>query len=128
MENPRDVTNQRKGIFKPADIRRHTANALVNTKAWTLTINEQIRAKLGLRVLYTEDVEGADGVIEKGSVTEAVIVRWKNRRTACTTFVLPNAPDVLFGEFAMKGMDLMVSAERDEVVGVHDDKTLLSFK
>jgi predicted aspartyl protease len=83
-------------------------DALVDTGAWTLVINEATRAKLGLHVLYTDTLEIANGVVETGFVTEGVNIYWKDRHTVCTAFVLPHETEVLFGALPLEVMDLMV--------------------
>jgi predicted aspartyl protease len=128
LENPRDAGNVVEGIIKETEVRKVTANALVDTGAWTLVINEETRAKLGLHILYTSKSEVANGVMETGSVTEAVNIYWKDRHTACTAFVLPNETEILFGALPLEGMDLMVNPKREEVVGAHGDKPLRKVK
>jgi hypothetical protein len=128
LENVVDAGKAREGLIKKTEVRKVTVNALVDTGAWTLVINEETRAKLGLHVLYTDESEVAGGVLETGSVTEPVSIYWKDRYTACTAFVLPNDTEVLFGALPLEGMDLMVNPKREEVVGVHGDKPLRKVK
>jgi hypothetical protein len=128
LENPVDATNAVNGIIKETEVRRLTVNALVDTGAWTLVMNEETRAKLGLRILGSSRSEVANGAVETGSLTEPVTIYWKDRFTACTAFVLPNETEVLFGALPMEGMDLIVSPKREEVVGAHGDKPLRIVK
>jgi clan AA aspartic protease len=118
----------RRGLIKESEVRRLTVNALVDTGAWTLVINEETRAKLGLDVLYTSKSEVANGVLETGSVTDAVRVHWKDRQTACNAFVLPHETEALFGALPLEGMDLMVDPKRERIVGVHGDQPLRIVK
>jgi hypothetical protein len=67
------------GLIKETEVRRLTVDALVDTSAWTLVINEETRAKLGLHVLRTSTSEVANGVVETSSVTEGVNVHWQDR-------------------------------------------------
>jgi len=128
LENHTDGEMAARGLIKETEVRRLTVNALVDTGAWTLVINEEIRAKLGLRVRYTDESEVAGGVMETGSVTEGVSIYWKDRYAACAAFVIPNETEVLFGALPMEGMDVMVSPKREEVVGIHGDKPLRKVK
>jgi hypothetical protein len=128
LENSRDKGNAMDGIIKEEDVRRLTVNALVDTSIWELVISEELRAKLGLDVRRSGTLERANGDMEEGFVTDAVTSYWKNRQTACNAFVLPHETDVIFGRALMAGMDLMVSPDRDEVVGVHGDKPLYMVK
>jgi predicted aspartyl protease len=128
LENPVDAGNARRGIIEKSAVRRLTVSALVDTGAWTLVINEETRAKLGLDILYTDTSEVANGATATGSVTEAVNIYWKDRQTACNAFVLANETKVLFGALPLEGMDLMVNPKAEEIVGIHGDKTLRIVK
>jgi hypothetical protein len=50
------------------------------TEGTEMVINEETRAKLGLRVLYTDKSEVANGVLETGSVTDDLHY-YKNGKT-----------------------------------------------
>jgi len=49
LKNNYDVTNFKHGLIKESEIRQITVQALVDTGASTLVINEEIREKLGLK-------------------------------------------------------------------------------
>jgi clan AA aspartic protease len=128
LENPRDAGNAVEGIINEAKVRRLTVDALVDTGAWTLVINEATRAKLGLHVLYPDTSEVADGAVVTGFVTEGVNIHWKDRQTCCNAFVLSNETEVLFGALPLEGMDLLVDPKRERLIGAHGDKTLRIVK
>jgi predicted aspartyl protease len=128
LENPVDASNAVEGIIKETEVRHSMVNALVDTGAWTLVINEETRAKLGLRVLYTGTSEVANGVVETGSVTEGVNIHWKNRQTVCNAFVLPHETEVLFGALPLEGMDLLVDPKLERIIGAHGDQPLRIVK
>jgi predicted aspartyl protease len=128
LENPRDAGNSVEGLIKDTEVRRLKVNALVDTGAWTLVINEETRAKLGLDVLYTDTSEVANGVVVTGSVTEAVHIFWEDRYAACSAFVLPDETEVLFGALPLEGMDLLVDPKRECLIGAHGDKPMRIVK
>jgi clan AA aspartic protease len=128
LENPRDAGNAVEGIIKESEVRRLTVDALVDTCAWTLVINEETRAKLGLRVLRTGTSEAADGAVVSGSITEGVNIYWQDRQTVCAAFVLPHETAVLLGALPLEGMDLMVDPKRERVIGAHGDQPLRLVK
>jgi hypothetical protein len=128
LENPRDAGNAAEGMIKETEVRRLTVDALVDTGAWTLVINEDTRAKLGLRILGTGTSEVADGVMATGFLTEPVLIYWQDRHTACEAFVLANETEVLFGALPMEGMDLMVYPNGEKLIGAHGDKPLRIVK
>ncbi|MDR3301288.1 MAG: aspartyl protease family protein [Spirochaetaceae bacterium] len=128
LENPRDAGNVRHGLIKEAEVRKVTVDTLVDTGAWTLVINEETRARLGLDVLYTDTSEVANGFIETGSVTEAVNIYWKDRLTSCNAFVLANETEVLLVALPLEGMDVLVDPKHERLIGAHGDKTLRIVK
>jgi clan AA aspartic protease len=111
------------GGYIPRDqVRRLTVNAVVDTGAWTLVINEETREKLGLRVEEISETTVAGGGTVPGGITEYVEVRWKDRKTSCQAVVLPGEEEVLLGAYPLEGMDLMVHPKKQEVTGAHGDK------
>ncbi|MDR1025116.1 MAG: aspartyl protease family protein, partial [Treponema sp.] len=113
------------GLIPESEVRRLTVNAVVDTGAVTLIINEEIREKLGLRVKKTGTATLAGGGKAPSQVTESVDVRWKDRETSCRAMVLPGEKDVLLGALPLEGMDLTVNPLRNEIAGAHGDEVLL---
>jgi clan AA aspartic protease len=122
LVNLRDAGKAVDGLMPESEVRRLTVNAVVDTGAWTLIINEETRQKLGLRVEETTETTVAGGGTVFSQVTEPVRVYWKNRRTTCEPVVLPGEEDVLLGALPLEGMDLMVHPLKQEVIGAHGDK------
>ena len=111
-----------RGYMPQSEVRRLTVNAVVDTGAWTLVINEATREKLGLRVEETGETTVAGGGKVPHQITGPVRICWKNRDLPCKAVVLPDEEDVLLGAYPLEGMDLMVDPKRQEVVGAHGDK------
>jgi clan AA aspartic protease len=122
LVNIGDQNDAKRGYIPQDQVRRLTVNAVVDTGAWTLIINEETRQKLGLQVEETSETTVAGGGTVFSQVTEYVEVRWKDRRTACEAVVLSGEEDVLLGAYPLEGMDLMVHPKRQEVIGAHGDK------
>jgi clan AA aspartic protease len=122
LVNLREAGKAQDGIIPESAVRQLTVNAVVDTGAWTLVINEKTREKLGLRVEETAETGVARGGTIPSRITEPVRVYWKNRRTTCEAVVLPGEEDVLLGAYPLEGMDLMVHPKTQEVVGAHGDK------
>jgi clan AA aspartic protease len=123
LKNAEDVMKVNAGIIEEPEIRQVTVNAMVDTGAWTLVINEDIREKLGLRILR-RDFSGtlADGTDVECDVSSPIEVIWKNRGTTCEALVLPHADDILLGAIPLEAMDLIVHPRLEEVVGAHGDR------
>jgi clan AA aspartic protease len=122
LVNIRDTVKAEEGLVPESEVRQITVNAVVDTGAWTLVINEETREKLGLRVEKTSETTLAGGAKVSSGLTEYVEVRWKDRKTPCEALVLPGEEDVLLGAYPLEGMDLTVNPKKQEVVGAHGDK------
>jgi clan AA aspartic protease len=122
LVNIGDAVKARDGIIPESKVRRLIVNAVVDTGAWTLIINEKIREKLGLLVEETGETTVAGGGTVPSQVTEPVRIYWKDRNFPCNAAVLPGEEDVLLGALPMEGMDLTVNPKRQEVIGAHGDK------
>jgi predicted aspartyl protease len=122
LENADDMALLRHGVIVEAEVRRLPVRALVDTGAWNLIINEATRAKLGLRIIGTDEVEGADGALTPCGIAEPVTIYWQDRDVEVRPLVLEQEPDVLLGAFPLEGMDLMVHPQAGKVIGAHGSK------
>jgi clan AA aspartic protease len=122
LVNIGDQAAAERGFIPPDQVRQITVNALVDTGAWTLVINEAIRQKLGLNVKKTGETTVAGGSKIPCRITEYVEVLWKDRNTPCEAVVLSDEEEVLLGAYPLEGMDLIIHPQRQEVTGAHGDK------
>ncbi|MDR1256426.1 MAG: retroviral-like aspartic protease family protein [Spirochaetaceae bacterium] len=128
LVNIGDVIKARDGFIPESEIRRLTVNAVVDTGAWTLVINEKIREKLGLQVKRTGEATVAGGGKVPSQITEPVMVCWKDRETPSQAVVLPGEDEVLLGALPLEGMDLTINPLRNEVTGAHGDTIRIVIK
>ena len=128
IKNAGDIAAAERGYITDAQIRTLTVEALADTGAWTLVIDEDTCQKLGLKLRGPEPGVLADGSTIVYQITEGVEVHWKDRYTVCPALVVPGADEILFGALPMEGMDLMVHPRKEEVVGAHGDTALYSLK
>jgi clan AA aspartic protease len=126
--NNEDRSAANRGFIPREQIRQLTVQALVDTGAWTLVINEETREKLGLKVKRTGEATLAGGIKAPSQVTEFVVVRWQDREAACEAVVLPGETETLLGAYPLEGMDLMVHPQRQEVTGAHGDTMRIVVK
>jgi clan AA aspartic protease len=122
LVNLGDQNDADRGYIPQDQVRRLTVNAVVDTGAWTLVINEATREKLGLRMEEITETTVAGGGKVSSQITEPVRIYWKDRRTTCETAVLPGESEVLLGAYPLEGLDLMVHPKTQEVTGAHGDK------
>jgi clan AA aspartic protease len=123
LTNKVDAVNVKRGYIKEAEVRQMTVQAIVDTGAWTIVINEDTREKLGLDDNGLGEATLADGQKEEYPMAGPLEIKWKNRHFTCDALVLPDAPDILLGAIPLEGMDLTINPKR-ELVGVHGDKEM----
>jgi clan AA aspartic protease len=121
LVNIRDTVKAEEGLVSESAVRQLTVNAVVDTGAWTLVINEETREKLGLRVKKPSETTVAGGGKVSSGITEPVMVCWKDRETPCQAVVLSGESEVLLGALPLEGMDLTINPLRNEVTGAHGD-------
>jgi clan AA aspartic protease len=128
LVNIGDQNDARRGYIPQDQVRQLTVNAVVDTGAVTLVINEETRDKLGLRVKRAGEATVAGGGKVQTQITESVDVYWKDRETSCRAVVLPGEKDVLLGALPLEGMDLTINPLRNEVTGAHGDAIHIVIK
>jgi clan AA aspartic protease len=121
LENSRDRADADRGYIREDQIHILEVEAMPDTGAWTLIINDEIRRQLGLKTDDTVESSMANGETAQYDLTEPVEIRWKNRRTKQQAVVVPNAPDILLGAIPLEGMDLYVDPVNRRLAGVHGD-------
>jgi clan AA aspartic protease len=121
LENIRDRANADDGYIREDQIHTLEINAMPDTGAWRLVINEEIRQQLGLKTAGTRSATLADGSTTQYNLTEAVKVCWKDRSTIMEALVLPSAKTVLLGALPLEALDLYVDPVNQKLVGVHGD-------
>jgi len=123
LKNGADVIDAMRGRIKENEVRQMTAQAIVDTGAWTIIINEKTRDKLGLLDRGYGEATLANGQKEEHTMAGPLEIRWKNRRFTGDALVLPNAKDILLGAIPLEEMDLTINPKR-ELVGVHGDRVI----
>jgi len=124
LKNSIDVGKAIEGSLKENEIRQVTVEALVDTGAWTIVINEAVREKLGLVATRTGHGRLANGKPEVCDLAGPIEVWWKDRVANCDAVILPDARNVLLGAIPLEAMDLTVNPLKEEVVGAHGDEAL----
>jgi clan AA aspartic protease len=126
LANAGDKVRVECGLLK--EIRTVTLEALPDTGAWTLVINEEVRQKLGLAVVRRVESSLADGSTAQYGLSEPVEIRWKDRRTSQEAVVVPGGNEILLGALPLDGMDLYVDPVNQRLAGVHGDQQLYRLK
>ena len=82
LENSTDRGDVDRGYIDESQVRILKVQAMPDTGAWTLVINEEVRQKLGLTIKGEARSTLADGKTSNYPVTGAVTIQRKNRSTA----------------------------------------------
>jgi clan AA aspartic protease len=128
LKNALDVGKAGEGTITEQEIRQTTVPVLVDTGAWTLVINEEIRNKLGLKIVGNDSGTLADGTKTLYDMAGPLEVWWKTRRVVLDALVLPNADEVLLGAIPLEAMDLTINPRKEEIVGAHGDQIIHAVK
>jgi clan AA aspartic protease len=121
LKSIRDKIMAEEGYIKEFEVRQTTVQAVVDTGAMNLVINEQLRQQLGLGVTGERQVTLADNAKRTVEIAEAVEIHWKNRSMICQPWVVSTGR-ILLGVIPLEYMDLMVDPKNQKLVGVHGDE------
>ena len=128
LKNAKDMMKAEERLILDHEIRQTIVNALVDSGAWTMVINEVTREKLGLDAEKTVGGTLADGTRTEYRLSGPLEVSWKDRSLICEAVIIPNAEENLLGAIPLEAMDLMIKPGSQELVGVHGDQIVLSLK
>jgi hypothetical protein len=104
-------------------IRQIKVNALAESKALYLTINEDIKNQLGLEFVRTEKVKLDSGDLIEAEIVGLVEVHFENTLTHCNAMVLP-INDVLLGSMPFLAMNLDI----DKTTNTVFEKPFIKFR
>ena len=125
--NSGDIALVNAGYLTEDKIRTEEVNALVDSGAYMLCINEQICKQLGLRVILKQTAQLANGEIMEVDIVGPIEVTFLNRSTSCRAMVLPGNNEVLLGAIPLEDMDLIIDP-RDQQLKLPADRPYLAQK
>jgi clan AA aspartic protease len=111
-----DLVLQRRGFLPKDQIKRLKVNALVDTGAYMLVINEHVKAQLDLPLIEEQVFRLADDSELRAEIVGPVEVRFENRSTTVRAAVLPGDVEVLLGSIPMEDLDVVVDPKRQRLV------------
>jgi clan AA aspartic protease len=118
------------GYIPKENIRQITINAMADSGAIRLSINEVIRQQLGLRIRQQLDISLADGTKRRLDVAGPVRLKFRDRDCITDAFVLPGNEEPLIGAVPMELMDLVIIPTENKLDynPKHPDGPLYSLK
>jgi hypothetical protein len=113
LKNAGDVIDARRGFIKESQIRKVTIMATVETQSQVLFISDDVRQKLGLKVLGGKNIQMADGTTKTCTLTDMLEVHRRTSHTYMSALVFPGVNAVL-----------LVSAPRDGIILIANKKPM----
>lgn len=114
--NGGDIYLRRQGLLADEDVKRVRVNALVDSGAYMLSINETVRAQLDLPFIEKQFGTLADETLIEMDVVGPVDVIFENRSTTVRAIVLPGDAEVLLGSIPMEDMDVLIDPKRQRLI------------
>lgn len=116
-----DITNTRMGLSDPEEIRKIHLNIMVDTGALLLSINESIQEMLGLPIIDYRIAELANGQKARLPVVGPVEIRYLDRSSTGSAYVLPGDSEPLLGVIPLEEMDLWINPNRNILTPIHPE-------
>ncbi len=114
--NQDDISLFNSGYIPEDKVRKTNVNVLVDSGAYMMCINEEIRNQLGFKSLGYESATLANGHIEKYEIVGPVTIVFENRNTICRALVLPGNNQCLLGAIPMEDMDVVINPKLQKLV------------
>lgn len=114
--NGGEFYKQRQNEIAESDIKRVRVTALVDSGAYMLVINENIKNQLNLPVIEKQFATLADETTIEIEVVGPVEVHFENRRTSVDALVLPGEAEVLLGAIPMEDMDVLIDPRNRKLI------------
>ena len=105
-----------RGLIQKDTVRKTNVDALVDSGAYMLCINDKIRTQLGLRTIATQSAQLANGDITEVEIVGPVEVKFLNRSTSCRAMVLPGDNEVLLGAIPIEDMDVIIDPREQKLM------------
>ena len=116
LANGIDSGRARVGELDEAKVRSVTIESMVDTGAYLLCINENIRNQIGVPTIRRHEAEFADGSLRLVDIVGPIEVTFENRGTTCEAMVMPGDSQVLLGAIPLEGMDVCVDPKRQRLI------------
>lgn len=104
------------GYLNDSEIKRIKIKVLVDSGAYMLSINEEIKLQLNLETFDVLEAEFADGSLKPVEVVGPIEVRFENRKTIVNAAVLPGKAEPLLGAIPMEDMDVLIDPRQQKLI------------
>ena len=114
--NWEDMTLSNNGYLPKEDVKRVKVEAMVDSGAYMMVINENIKNQLGLNVVDKAPATLANGVEIMLEVVGPLEIRFANRRAFVEAMVLPGNNEILLGAIPMEQMDVLIDPKKQQLI------------
>ena len=130
LTNADDIALSKRNYITKDEIRYISVNAMVDSGAYMLAINESIKIQLGLDVIDEKTAQLADGSLVTLDVVGPIQVIFENRKAMCNAMVLSGETEVLLGAIPMEEMDVLIHPKEQKLIvnPAHPYQAQLSLK
>ena len=116
LTNEDDLVLNRHGYLPDEKVRRVRCRALVDTGAYDLVLNEEIRDRLGLFAVAKNQVTLADERIVHVDMVGPIHVQFEDRDTTVKAVLMPSTSVVLLGAMPMQALHVYVDPVSERLV------------
>lgn len=114
--NAGEVYLQRTKQLDEKDVRKVRVNSLVDSGAYMLVIDDNIKSQLGLPFIEKQIATLADDSTAEVEIVGPVEIRFENRRTTVDAMVFPGNSEILLGVIPMEDMDVLIDPKQQKLV------------
>jgi clan AA aspartic protease len=111
-----DLALSRRGFLRREEVKRIRIKALVDSGAYELVINEDVKQQLDLPVLEERIAKLADDSERLVELVGPVEIRFENRSTVVRAMVLPGASEILLGAIPIEGLDVVIDPREQRLI------------
>jgi clan AA aspartic protease len=114
--NANDTALLKAGYIKESEVRQMKVEMMVDTGAYMICINEELKNQLGLEINDRQEGVLANGDRHLFDIAGPIEIRIHNRRTISEAIVLPGNAEPLLGSIPLEAMDLLVDPKMGQQV------------
>jgi clan AA aspartic protease len=114
--NGGDMYLHRQNLLDEKEVKQVRVDALVDSGAYNLCINETVQTQLDLPFIEKQFVTLADDTLIEVDFVGPVDIRFENRSTTVRALVLPGDAEVLLGAIPMEDMDVLIDPRRQKLI------------
>ena len=114
--NANDTALLKAGYIKESEVRQMKVKMMVDTGAYMICINEELKNQLGLEINDRQEGVLTNGDRHLFDIAGPIEIRIHNRRTISEAIVLPGNAEPLLGSIPLEAMDLLVDPKMGQLV------------